>query len=77
MQQMSPFHPTMLDMVLPVGASESPPYIGTAFLYGKRLRDGNAVGFVITNRHVIEGIAESSTAGVVLHVNLTQGGQPM
>ena len=74
MQQMSPFHLTMLDMVLPVGASETPPYNGTAFLYGKRLQDGSAVGFVITNKHVIEGIAQSSTAGVVLHVNLMQGG---
>lgn len=74
MQQTSPFHPTMLDMVLPVGASETPPYNGTAFLYAKRLQDGSAIGFIVTNKHVIEGIGQSSTTGVVLHVNQMQGG---
>lgn len=74
MQQISPFHPAMLDMVLPVSASETPPYNGTAFLYCKRLQDGSVIGFVVTNKHVIEGIAQTSTTGVVLHVNLAQGG---
>ena len=61
-------------MVLPVGAGESPRYAGTAFLYAKIQPDGSAIGFVVTNRHVIDAVSRSSENYVTLYVNLVQGG---
>ncbi len=74
MESSSTFHPALLDVVLPVGAAATPPYTGTAFLYGKRFPNESDVGFVVTNKHVIETVGRYSEDGVILHVNLLQGG---
>ena len=69
MLQHSAFHPAMLDVVLPVGASDDPPYNGTAFLYSKTLSDGDIKGFIVRNKRVIEGIGKFPNGEVMLHVN--------